>query len=82
MNVDIKRKQSFLLRLPLSIREQASQIAQADGTSLNHFISLAVAEKLSRMDQGIPGTPGMVRPVPQSKPGFITRSFLPRPALQ
>ena len=46
-----KRKQSFLLRLPISIREKAAQVAHQDGTSLNHFVSLAVAEKLSRMDQ-------------------------------
>ena len=46
-----KRKQSFLLRLPTSVREQAVEIAHEDGTSLNHFISLAVAEKISRMGQ-------------------------------
>ena len=51
MDNERRRKQSFLLRLPLSVRAQAHEIAQADGTSLNHFISLAVAEKLSRMDQ-------------------------------
>ncbi len=46
-----KRKQSFLLRLPISIREKATEIAHEDGVSLNHFVSLAVAEKLSRMDE-------------------------------
>lgn len=49
MGCEQARKQSFLLRLPLSIREQAIDVARADGISLNHFISLAVAEKLSRM---------------------------------
>ena len=48
-----KRKQNFLLRLPISIREKATQIAHEDGTSLNHFVSLAVAEKLSRMDEAV-----------------------------
>ena len=51
MDPQCKRKQSFLLRLPLSVREQAEQIARNDGTSLNHFISLALAEKISRMEQ-------------------------------
>jgi hypothetical protein len=45
-----RRKQSFLLRLPLSLREQATKIAQEEGTSLNHFIALALAEKISRME--------------------------------
>lgn len=51
MDAERKRKQSFLLRLPNSVREQATEIAREEGTSLNHFISLAVAEKLSRMRQ-------------------------------
>jgi hypothetical protein len=46
-----RRKQCFLLRLPSTIRESASEMAQSEGTSLNHFISIAVAEKLSRMEQ-------------------------------
>jgi predicted HicB family RNase H-like nuclease len=53
MDNERRRKQSFLLRLPLSVRAQATEIAEADGTSLNHFISLAVAEKISRMDQDL-----------------------------
>lgn len=82
MNVDTKRKQSFLLRLPLSVREQASEIAQADGTSLNHFISLAVTEKLSRMGRD-PHLPDAVpRPMFQSRPRFEPGSFVRRPALQ
>lgn len=49
MDQEQKRKQSFLLRLPVSVRQQATEIAREEGTSLNHFISLAVAEKISRM---------------------------------
>lgn len=45
------RKNSFLLRLPLSLREQAASLARTEQISLNHFISLAVAEKLSRMER-------------------------------
>jgi len=50
MEQELRRKQSFLLRLPFSVREQATQLAREEGTSLNHFISLAVAEKISRMN--------------------------------
>jgi len=46
-----RRKQSFLLRLPCSVRDEATEMAQADGTSLNQFIALAVTEKISRLDQ-------------------------------
>lgn len=46
-----QRKNSFLLRLPLSLREQATSVARNEQVSLNHFISLAVAEKISRMER-------------------------------
>ena len=45
-----KRALSFPLRLCPSVRQQATALAQNDGISLNHFISLAVAEKISRME--------------------------------
>lgn len=45
-----RRHQSFPLRLSPSIREQAGEFAKREGISLNHFISLAVAEKLSRLE--------------------------------
>lgn len=51
MDAEQKRKQSFLLRLPTSIREQAIHMAHQEDTSLNHFISLAVAEKITRLTQ-------------------------------
>lgn len=35
------------LRLPESLHRSLKQAADADGISVNHFISLAVAEKLS-----------------------------------
>ena len=35
------------LRLPDSLHRNLKQAADADGISVNHFISLAVAEKLS-----------------------------------
>ena len=45
-----KRRHTFLLRLPESVRDQATELARIEGISLNHFVSLAVAEKLVRED--------------------------------
>ena len=42
---------SFPLRLAHSLREMASMVARRDGVSLNHFIGLAVAEKVSRLEK-------------------------------
>ena len=59
MNDTSRGKQCFLLRLPCSVRAEAIEVAQSDGISLNHFIGLAVAEKLMRMQQpmNIPSSP-------------------------
>jgi hypothetical protein len=52
MNPDKPRKDStFRLRLPKSVRDAAKEIAGQEGVSLNHFISLAVAEKIIRVEQ-------------------------------
>jgi len=45
-------QQTYPLRLSRSMREQVERIARKDQVSVNHFIALAVAEKLSRMDRG------------------------------
>lgn len=42
---------SFPLRLPFTMRRQANDLAQREGLSLNQFISLAVAEKITRLEQ-------------------------------
>src|SRR5882724_10706078 len=52
MPQEFKRRQSFPLRLPPKIRQRANEIADREGLSLNHFIALAVAEKISRTHQG------------------------------
>jgi predicted HicB family RNase H-like nuclease len=44
------RRVSFPLRLAKSLREHARYLASEDGVSLNHFISLAIAEKISRVE--------------------------------
>jgi hypothetical protein len=50
MNREDKRRMTYPLRLAASLRDVASQLAQTDGVSLNHLISLAVAEKISRLE--------------------------------
>jgi hypothetical protein len=40
----------FALRLPRSTRRQANEMAKQEGLSLNQFITLAVAEKIVRME--------------------------------
>ena len=52
MNPDKPRNRSkFLLRLPKSVSDAAKQVASQEGVSLNQFISLAVAEKIIRVEQ-------------------------------
>ena len=63
------RKNSFLLRLPLSLREQATNTARNEQVSLNHFISLAVAEKISRMERMAEKSPGLGRLLTTSQGG-------------
>lgn len=40
---------NYALRLPVSLKTGAEQVAREDGTTLNQFIVSAVAEKLSAM---------------------------------
>lgn len=47
------RRQTFPLRLPPTMRHQANELAHREGISLNYFVSLAVAEKISRMEQDV-----------------------------
>lgn len=44
------RREPFALRLPILIHDQAKKCAELEGTSLNHFITRAIAEKLLRND--------------------------------
>jgi HicB family len=41
---------SFPLRIPPTMKHQATEIADREGLSLNHFISLAIAEKIIRLE--------------------------------
>ncbi|WP_446744208.1 hypothetical protein [Silvibacterium acidisoli] len=53
MPVYTKQRYCFPLRLSSTMRQQANDLAQSEGLSLNHFISLAVAEKISRMEHSV-----------------------------
>jgi hypothetical protein len=77
MGQEYKRHQSFPLRLCPSIRQQANDLAHLEGISLNHFISLAVAEKVSRMEQ----TSLVNEQVRLKHPGVLRSTFqLEKPA--
>ena len=47
------RLQSYPLRIPASTRQKANDLAHREGISLNHFISIAIAEKISRNEQAL-----------------------------
>ena len=44
-----KETSVFPLRLPASLKASVSRISEEDGTSINQFITTAVAEKISAM---------------------------------
>ena len=46
-----KAPMSFPLRLSPTMRSQIDVFASSEGISVNQFISLAIAEKLARMEQ-------------------------------
>jgi hypothetical protein len=50
MNLEDKRRMTFPLRLSRNLKDVAIDLAREDGVSLNHFINLAVAEKVSRLE--------------------------------
>jgi hypothetical protein len=52
------------LRLPRSLKAAAAFMADREGISLNHFISLAVAEKVSRIQQEN-SSPPIPKPAPK-----------------
>jgi hypothetical protein len=44
-----RRPSAYALRLPASIKAEAERLAAADGTSLNQFVAVAVAEKVAAL---------------------------------
>jgi hypothetical protein len=52
----------FPLRLAKSLREAANAMAAQQGISLNHFISVALAEKISRSEHPASSPPQSALP--------------------
>ena len=44
-----KRTSTYPLRLPSSLKAAVREVSRKDGTSINQFVTTAVAEKLSAM---------------------------------
>jgi hypothetical protein len=42
-------KANYALRLQASLKSEAERVAKAEGTTLNQFINVAIAEKLSAL---------------------------------
>ena len=49
MSPKLKRTSTYPLRLPSSLKAAVREVSRKDGTSINQFVSTAVAEKLSAM---------------------------------
>jgi hypothetical protein len=80
MDSEGRTRHTFLLRLPNTTLQSAKKVAQSEGISLNHFISLAVAEKLSRLEEQtmreLAGLPGKVSETqPTSVPEAIRTRY-------
>ena len=43
---------TYPLRLPKSLKDEVAKVAKRDGTSVNQFIAIAVAEKISALKTG------------------------------
>ena len=41
---------TYLLRLPKSLKDKVAKVAKQDGSSINQFITIAVAEKISVLE--------------------------------
>lgn len=45
----MKQMSTYPLRLPASLKAAVAEISRAEGTSINQFVAMAVAEKVSAM---------------------------------
>lgn len=43
---------TYPLRLPKSLKDEVAKLAKREGTSVNQFIAMAVAEKVSALETG------------------------------
>ena len=46
----MSKTSTYPLRLPKSLKENVAKVAKRDGTSINQFIAIAVAEKISALE--------------------------------
>jgi hypothetical protein len=46
----MSEKSTYPLRLPKSLKNEVAKVAKRDGTSINQFIAIAVAEKISALE--------------------------------
>jgi hypothetical protein len=46
----MNRLSTYPLRLPRSLKEAVEQASRRDGTSMNQFVAMAVAEKLAALE--------------------------------
>ena len=45
-------KETYTLRLPQSLQKAVERLSKQNGTSVNQFVAVAVAEKVSAMETG------------------------------
>lgn len=46
----MRETSTYSLRLPRSLKDEVTKLAKRDGTSVNQFIAIAVAEKISALE--------------------------------
>jgi predicted HicB family RNase H-like nuclease len=46
----MSKTSTYPLRLPKSLKDQVAKVAKRDGISINQFIAIAVAEKISALE--------------------------------
>ena len=68
MSTEKKSTKSFPLRLSVTMRRQLEYLAKQDGISINQFICLAMAEKITRLDQDMQRTEGKLLRNRSNKP--------------
>ena len=49
-----KQLSTYPLRLPASLKAAVAEISKTDGTSINQFVTTAVAEKVSAIGRMVP----------------------------
>lgn len=45
----MNKTKTYALRLPRSLKDSVEQLSREDGTSINQFVAVAVAEKVSAL---------------------------------